>query len=67
MKLSLNLFAGLIPEDLWGCKNYSVDLRCVVLVVLDVTVFIVTEDMAKNGHERIVPLNAVARSIVNKY
>lgn len=31
------------------------------------TVFIVTEDRAKNGHERIVPLNAVARSIVDRY
>lgn len=30
-------------------------------------VFIVTEERAKNGHERIVPLNAVARSIVDRY
>jgi integrase len=31
------------------------------------TVFIVTEERAKNSHERIVPLNSVARSIVNRY
>lgn len=31
------------------------------------SVFIVTEERAKNGHERIVPLNAVARSIVDRY
>jgi integrase len=34
---------------------------------LDSTVFIITEERAKNEYERIVPLNAVARSIVNKY
>jgi integrase len=34
---------------------------------LDTTVFIITEERAKNECERIVPLNAVARSIVNKY
>jgi integrase len=31
------------------------------------SVFIITEESAKNGHERIVPLNAVARSIVDRY
>lgn len=31
------------------------------------TVFIITEERAKNDHERIVPLNSVARSIVNRY
>jgi integrase len=31
------------------------------------TVFIITEERAKNNHERIVPLNSVARSIVNRY
>ncbi len=31
------------------------------------TVFIITEERAKNAHERIVPLNTVARSIVNRY
>ncbi len=31
---------------------------------LDTTVFIISEERAKNEHERIVPLNAVARSIV---
>ena len=31
------------------------------------TVFITTEERAKNDHERIVPLNSVARSIVNRY
>ncbi|WP_026603672.1 tyrosine-type recombinase/integrase [Methylomonas sp. 11b] len=30
-------------------------------------VFIITEERAKNDHERIVPLNSVARSIVNRY
>jgi integrase len=34
---------------------------------LDTTVFVITEDRAKNEHERIVPLNAVARSIIAKY
>jgi integrase len=34
---------------------------------LDTTVFIVTEDRAKNEHERIVPLNSIAQSIVAKY
>jgi integrase len=34
---------------------------------LDASVFIITEERAKNACERIVPLNAVARSIVNKY
>jgi integrase len=32
----------------------------------DATVFIVTEERAKNNHERIVPLNSVAASIVEK-
>ncbi|QSA98481.1 site-specific integrase [Methylococcus sp. EFPC2] len=31
----------------------------------DASVFIIEEDAAKNGHERIVPLNAVARAIVD--
>ncbi|MCD2451057.1 site-specific integrase [Methylicorpusculum oleiharenae] len=31
------------------------------------SVFIITEESAKNGHERIVPLNALARSIVDRY
>lgn len=31
------------------------------------SVFIITEECAKNSHERIVPLNAVARSIVDRY
>lgn len=31
---------------------------------LDTTVFIISEERAKNEHERIVPLNSVARSIV---
>lgn len=34
---------------------------------MDAFVFIITEAQAKNGRERIVPLNAVARSIVNRY
>ncbi|MGZ8941530.1 MAG: tyrosine-type recombinase/integrase [Methylobacter sp.] len=33
---------------------------------LDTSVFIITEDRAKNGRERIVPLNSIARSIINK-
>ncbi len=33
----------------------------------DESVFIVTEERAKNGRERIVPLNAIARSIVDRY
>ena len=33
----------------------------------DSSVFIITEERAKNSHERIVPLNTVALSIVNKY
>ena len=32
---------------------------------LDISVFIITEERAKNSHERIVPLNSVAMSIVN--
>jgi integrase len=31
---------------------------------LETTVFIISEERAKNEHERIVPLNSVARSIV---
>jgi integrase len=31
------------------------------------TVFIISEERAKNDHERIVPLNSIARSIVNRY
>jgi len=31
------------------------------------TVFTITEERAKNGHERTVPLNSVARSIVDRY
>lgn len=31
------------------------------------TIFIITEEQAKNHHERIVPLNAVAKSIINRY
>ncbi|ATG88326.1 tyrosine-type recombinase/integrase [Methylomonas koyamae] len=34
---------------------------------MDSTVFIITEERAKNGRERIVPLNAVARGIINRY
>jgi integrase len=34
---------------------------------LDASVFVITEERAKNEYERIVPLNAVARSIVGKY
>jgi integrase len=34
---------------------------------LDTSVFIITEDRAKNEYERIVPLNMVARSIIAKY
>jgi len=34
---------------------------------LDTTVFIITEERAKNSHERIVPINAVARGIIAKY
>ncbi|WP_031431869.1 tyrosine-type recombinase/integrase [Methylomicrobium agile] len=34
---------------------------------LATTVFLITEERAKNAHERIVPLNAVARSIADKY
>ncbi|MFI3121684.1 MAG: integrase [Methylococcaceae bacterium] len=33
----------------------------------DLTVFIITEERAKNEHERVVPLNSVARSIIHSY
>jgi integrase len=33
---------------------------------LDASVFVITAERTKNGRERIVPLNAIARSIINK-
>jgi integrase len=54
------LNTGLRDQEICGMKW---DDECNVNG-LDTTVFIISEDRAKNEHERIVPLNTVARSIV---
>jgi integrase len=54
------LNTGLRDQEICGMKW---DDECKVNG-LDTTVFIISEDRAKNEYERIVPLNAVARSIV---
>lgn len=54
------LNTGLRDQEICGLRW---DAECRVQG-LDATVFIIAEDKAKNGRERIVPLNSVARSIV---
>lgn len=55
-----SLNTGLRDQEICGIKW---DDECEVKG-LDTTVFIISEERAKNEHERIVPLNSVARSIV---
>ncbi|MGZ3767682.1 MAG: tyrosine-type recombinase/integrase [Mucilaginibacter sp.] len=55
-----SLNTGLRDQEICGLRWSD---ECIVNG-LDMTVFIITEDRAKNNHERIVPLNAIARSIV---
>jgi integrase len=55
-----SLNTGLRDQEICGIKW---DDECEVKG-LDTTVFIISEERAKNDHERIVPLNSVARSIV---
>lgn len=57
------LHTGLRDQELCGLK-WSDERQ---INSLEASVFLITEDRAKNGHERIVPLNSVARSIVNRY
>jgi len=57
------LHTGLRDQELCGLK-WDHEAR---VPELDTTVFIIGEERAKNERERIVPLNAVARSIVEKY
>jgi integrase len=54
------LNTGLRDQEICGMK-WADECR---VNGLDTTVFIITEERAKNEHERIVPLNPVARSIV---
>ena len=56
-----SLNTGLRDQEICGIKW---DDECEVNG-LDTTVFIISEERAKNEHERIVPLNSVARSIVS--
>lgn len=55
-----SLNTGLRDQEICGIKW---DDECEVKG-LDTTVFIISEERAKNEHERIVPLNSVARSII---
>jgi integrase len=55
------LNTGLRDQEICGMKWAD---ECKVSG-LDSTVFIISEDRAKNGRERIVPLNSVAKSIIN--
>lgn len=58
----MTLFAlqtGLRDQELCGLKWEHEDKTS--------QAFIITEERAKNGHERTVPLNTVARSIVDRY
>jgi len=57
------LHTGLRDQELCGLK-WDHEAR---VPELDTTVFIIGEERAKNERERIVPLNAVARSIIAKY
>jgi integrase len=56
------LNTGLRDQELCGMKWTD---ECKVSG-LDTSVFVIEEERAKNTHERIVPLNSVAMSIVNK-
>jgi len=55
------LNTGLRDQEICGMKWTD---ECKVSG-LDSTVFIISEDRAKNGRERIVPLNSVSKSIIN--
>jgi len=56
------LNTGLRDQEICGMKWLD---ECKVNG-LDTSVFVITEERAKNSRERIVPLNSVAMSIVNK-
>jgi integrase len=54
---------GLWDQEICGMRwDYEAKVN-----ELDTTIFIITEERAKNEDERIVPLNAAARPIVNNY
>ncbi len=55
------LNTGLRDQEICGMK-WSDECK---VSRLDSTVFIISEERAKNGRERIVPLNSVAKSIIN--
>jgi integrase len=55
------LHTGLRDQELCGLK-WSDERQVNGLAT---SVFLITEDRAKNGRERIVPLNAIARSIID--
>lgn len=59
----LALHTGLRDQEICGMR-WDHEAR---VNELDTSVFIITENRAKNDYERIVPLNMVARSIIAKY
>lgn len=64
--IDMSLFAlhtGLRDQEICGLQ-WEHERK---IVGTEDTVFIITEEQAKNKHERIVPLNSEAQSIVNRY
>jgi len=64
--VDMTLFAlhtGLRDQEICGLK-WDHEFK---LTGTSMSVFIISEERAKNGHERLVPLNSVARAIVDRY